>query len=213
MIHTKLVSAFVLGAMVFIAACTKNEPAHTTSAPQAQAPAATKDHPRPKPTSDSTATFVATVMKPYEQCRSLLASDKGAGIADCANKMTAAAKADQTNASATAKPHLAAIATAAEALSKTSPTDLDKLRVAYGNVSKPIVALLTAMPEVARDYHVFECPMAKGYKRWAQPDKKLANPYMGQSMLSCGSEVHDHHKGMIDDSHMKGNQGHDMEHR
>jgi threonine/homoserine/homoserine lactone efflux protein len=38
-------------------------------------------------------------------------------------------------------------------------------------------------------YHVFECPMAKGYKRWVQPTDELENPYMGQEMLTCGSEV------------------------
>jgi hypothetical protein len=44
--------------------------------------------------------------------------------------------------------------------------------------------------------------MAKGYKRWAQPEAKLANPYMGAKMLECGTEVHDHHQGMKEGAHM-----------
>jgi hypothetical protein len=97
------------------------------------------------------------------------------------------------------------IASAATKMAEMSADELDPLRLVYGDVSKSVVALLTATPEVAAKYHVFECPMAKGYKRWAQPQAKLANPYMGTAMLECGSEVHDHHKGMMKDGeHMMG---------
>lgn len=147
--------------------------------------------------------FMDGLMKPYEDCRALLAADKGAGVSDCAKAMSAAAKGAQEAASGAVKEHLGAIATAADALAGTPADDVEKLRLAYGDVSKSVVALLTATPAAAKDYHVFECPMAKGYKRWAQADKNMANPYMGTKMLECGSEVHDHHKGMMGDGHMK----------
>ena len=35
-------------------------------------------------------------------------------------------------------------------------------------------------------YHVFYCPMAK--KDWVQQTTKVANPYMGKDMLTCGVE-------------------------
>lgn len=136
---------------------------------------------------------VDAVMAPYEQCRALLAADKGDGVAACAEAMATAATANKGGVPAAAQPHMDAIAAAAGELAKAPAGDLEALRLAFGKVSEPTVALLTAVPEAAKKYHVFECPMAKGYKRWAQPTAELANPYMGTAMLTCGSEVHDHH--------------------
>lgn len=138
---------------------------------------------------------VDAVMKPYEACRALLAADNGAGVTGCAKAMAAAASAGKASAADAAKPHLEGIETTAAALAEMPASDIEKVRIAYGEVSKHIVALLVASPEAAKDYHLFECPMAKGYKKWAQPDKKLKNPYMGTRMLECGSEIHDHHQG------------------
>ncbi len=144
-----------------------------------------------KATADPAAELAAVgeLMKPYEDCRALLAADKGDGVADCAKAIEAAANKGKASVSDKAKPHLEAIAAAAGNLASAAADDIAALRLAYGEVSKPVVALLGASPEAAAKYHVFECPMAKGYKRWAQPDAKLSNPYMGTAMLTCGSEV------------------------
>jgi Cu(I)/Ag(I) efflux system membrane fusion protein len=84
---------------------------------------------------------------------------------------------------------MASLATAAGELAKTDAGDMPAVRLAFGGVSEKLIAVLEAEPAYAKDLHTFECPMAKGYKLWVQPDPKLENPYMGQKMLSCGTEV------------------------
>jgi hypothetical protein len=37
-------------------------------------------------------------------------------------------------------------------------------------------------------YHVFYCPMAQ--KDWVQTSPAVANPYLGEDMLTCGVEKH-----------------------
>ena len=201
--------ALMISAGALASGCKKDEGAKQEPAQ----PAAKKEDKTPPATDDkapkaASADFVATIMKPYEDCRALLAADKGEGIAECAKAMSDAAKAASVSAPDGAKESLASIATAADALAAAGADDIGKVRALYGEVSKPVVAMLTAMPEAAKDYHVFECPMAKGYKRWAQADKKMANPYMGTKMLECGSEVHDHHKAMMDEGHSGMKEGH-----
>jgi hypothetical protein len=211
---TKRSLAFtIIFAAVFCAsACKKDEPAKKAQSSETQEPVA-----QPVPASGPEA--IVNVMKPYEQCRSLLAADKAEGVAECASAIAAAAGAAEGSAPESAKAHLGAIKTAADALAKAPADDIEATRQAFGEVSKPVVALLTAVPEAAKDFHVFECPMAKGYKRWVQPEAKLANPYMGSKMLECGTEVHDHHQGMqagrvepgaTENTGDEGHEGHDM---
>ncbi len=138
--------------------------------------------------------FVQNIMKPYEECRALLAADTTDGIGSCSKAITDAANAAHPSAPAAAKDHLTELAKASEALSAGPADDIEKLRIRFGDVSKSLITLLTAVPTAAKDIHVFECPMAKGYKRWAQSSAKMGNPYMGTQMLECGSEVHDHHQ-------------------
>ncbi|MCG8418353.1 MAG: hypothetical protein MJE77_10465 [Proteobacteria bacterium] len=150
---------------------------------------------------DAAAKAVDAVMAPYGQCRALLAADRSDGVADCAKGMADAASRGRHAVSDPAKPHMDAIEAAAKKLAGLASNDVEALRRGYGDVSKPIVALLTATPAAAKKYHVFECPMARGYNRWAQVDAEIANPYMGTRMLECGSEVHDHHQGMMGNDH------------
>jgi len=127
---------------------------------------------------------LAKVMTGYEQCRALLAADQG-DLASCAKAIGQAARALPESAGS----HRSHVVSAADKLSKTDAKDLDALRLAFGDVSQGVVGLLENAPDQAQNYHVFECPMAKGYKRWVQTDTELANPYMGQKMLACGSAV------------------------
>ena len=207
---SRILFALAISASVSLAACSKGKSKEEAPPAAAKTPPKDKRAPKdvgPKATADQTQA-VKAVMKPYEECRGLLAADKADGIAACAGAMVKAAKAGEAEAPAGTKEHFATVAGAADALAKAPAGDVDAVRLAFGEVSKPIVALLTAVPTAAKDYHVFECPMAKGYKRWAQTDKQMANPYMGTKMLECGSEVHDHHKGMTGDGHMKAGEGH-----
>jgi len=50
-----------------------------------------------------------------------------------------------------------------------------------------MVALMVAEPSLSRGRHVFECPMANGYRKWIQPGANISNPYMGTRMPTCGS--------------------------
>lgn len=163
---------------VGVAACSKGE---SSNAP-APSPPAKVEPGSPAPTPPTTAADpIASVMEPYELCRALLAADRLEGVGACAADLQRAgnAGADQ--------PDMRAIATAAGALAAAS--ELDAARLAFGEVSKGVVALLSSSPGAAAAYHVFECPMAKGFKQWVQPSAELANPYMGTAMLTCGSEV------------------------
>ena len=132
---------------------------------------------------------LSQVMVPYEQCHRLLAADTGDGVQLCAADVAAAAVAAQKNGSKATNAHLSAIEMAARKLSRVPSSDLAALRLAYGELSRSVVSLVAATPTAKNNYHVFECPMAKGYKRWVQPSGKLVNPYMGTAMLTCGSEV------------------------
>jgi hypothetical protein len=192
-----LVTIALAASLSTLGACKKDEPAAKTEATETE-PAPTEETPAPEETTDGDQSFARGLMSSYEECRALLAADKGEGVSACATAMVSAAKEAAAGAPEGAKEALKEVGTAAQALAKASADDLAGLRLAYGEVSKPIVAVLTAAPEAAKHYHLFECPMAKGYKRWAQPEKKMANPYMGTSMLECGTEIHDHHKAGAD---------------
>lgn len=122
----------------------------------------------------------------YEKARALLASDKTDGLADAAASVEKAAKEAATKASAELRPHLEAMAKAAADL-KAQAGDLEGARKAFGELSRPTVALIAAEPELAKGRHVFECGMAKGYQKWVQTNQTVENPYMGTKMLACGS--------------------------
>lgn len=135
----------------------------------------------PVPTTATSSTTAAqqsnATLEAYERIRALLADDKFDGVADTARTLEQAAKSEQG-------PHYAAIATSATKLAASA--DIDGARDAFGEVSKHVVALLASDPTLARDQHVFECPMVKGYNKWVQPTDDLQNPYMGKRMLACG---------------------------
>ncbi len=64
--------------------------------------------------------------------------------------------------------------------------DIEAMRLTYGDLSKPLVAIASAVPALRDGRHVFMCPMAKGYQKWLQAEPSLRNPYFGASMLTCG---------------------------
>ena len=63
--------------------------------------------------------------------------------------------------------------------------DIGSLREAFKELSKPVSMWVTmAKPE---NTSVMYCPMAKA--GWVQRGSKVANPYFGSEMLSCGEKV------------------------
>ena len=191
----------LLGAALSFSACSKDENKDTSKEPTTSPDKDTEKTATPAPAkagdSDTDGHFAKGMMDSYETCRTLLAADKTEGIGDCAKGIVDASKTSHADAPEAAHEHIGAVVKAAEALAAAPTDDIEKLRLSFGDLSKSIVAMLGAAPEAAKEYHVFECPMAKGYKRWAQPTAEMGNPYMGTKMLSCGSEVHDHHKAMM----------------
>ena len=74
-----------------------------------------------------------------------------------------------------------------DGLKAMSKSEANAVRKAFGEVSRPLVALLSASPQLRAGRHVFTCPMAQGYKKWIQTSDQISNPYMGTSMPMCGS--------------------------
>jgi len=205
----KPLQALAISATFLFPACgkdeTKKETKETKSevekVPESGEPSPPTKVIKGQPSDDKT--FAAEMMRSYELCRALLAADTGEGVADCANGIAVASKSAQAEAPEAAGEHIASLAKAAEALAGTKPDDMGALRLSFGGVSEAVVAMLRAAPDTARHYHVFECPMAKGYKRWVQPGATLDNPYMGAKMLRCGSEVDDPFAGAAKEAEAK----------
>lgn len=155
-------------AMTLLGACSKSAPAETTPI---------KD---PVPMTEVSATPAATpaaaTLADYERIRALLAADEMKGVPEAAQALAASAKKSSYTAVAATATKLAAL------------TEIEAARVAFGEVSREVVALLAKEPALAKGQHVFECPMAKGYRKWIQPTQDMANPYMGKKMLACGGE-------------------------
>ena len=140
---------------------------------------------------------IGEVLAAYAAIHGELVVDKTDGVAAAADKLAeSAAKAGESAAEAV-KAHYAELTKAAGELAKA--TDVKAARLAYGEVSKHVVMIMEMSPDLSSVHHVFECPMAEGYKKWVQASDKLANPYMGSSMPDCGAEVafnkHDMPKG------------------
>ncbi len=127
------------------------------------------------------------MMADYETARAALAADDVTAALTAAKKLGASAQKAHAAVVAKLKSPVGGIAKAAEAMAKTEP-DAGKVRLAFGELSKQLVAYLGQDPGVARDFTVFECPMAMGYGKWVQKSDKLSNPYMGKAMLECGTK-------------------------
>lgn len=68
--------------------------------------------------------------------------------------------------------------------------DLKAARGAFKEASGELITLIKHVgTEGDRDLYVAHCPMAFGGKGgdWLQADQKIANPYYGAAMLTCGS--------------------------
>ncbi len=201
-----LKSVLVLISVLSLTVSCKKEGSETASKASDQTPpSSTKAEVAPRTStsarSDTELAAVLAIMKPYEACREQLASDQ-TDLARCAAEFKFATD------KASAREVDPKMAAAAKALVAAPADDIEKQRLAFGEVSRLIEVMLTNTPAAAAQYNMYECPMAKGFKRWAQPigsgqaasgtkSNSMANPYMGTKMLSCGSPVHDHQQGAM----------------
>lgn len=180
-----LFGTMTLAALVLIgtAGCKKNEASAQGSAEPAAAGTT-----EGTALSDDARRAIETVLGTYEQVRADLAADRIDDAVRAAGRIEAAAREASGKAPARLRPHLDRLTAAAASL-KSAPADRpDEVRRLFGEVSRPVVALLAADPSLAGGRYVFECPMAQGYKKWVQASADVSNPYMGTRMPRCGSE-------------------------
>lgn len=78
-------------------------------------------------------------------------------------------------------------AEAAERLAEAK--GVEEARVRFGEVSRVLVGLAEADARLREGWHIYQCPMEKGFNKWVQRTPGMANPYMGQKMLACGTEA------------------------
>lgn len=163
-----------------------------------------RDHALPAaPLDPATFERLRAAFEATDQVRARLADDSLDGVEPQASATAAALEAAAQAAPTALREHLAAAAAAARALAGAG--DLDTARAHFGHVSAALVALADADPRLAEGWQIFECPMTDGFGKWFQRDGALENPYMGQSMLTCGSAsswdapraAHDHGGGDI----------------
>ena len=70
---------------------------------------------------------------------------------------------------------------ARHAVELTSSDSLDSAREHFKAISAETIRLV----EGREGYYVMTCPMVQA--DWVQSSKQVANPYMGQKMVSCGT--------------------------
>jgi hypothetical protein len=132
---------------------------------------------------------IRSMLDAYEIAREALAADRIADAVGAATRIAAAAKKASKVAPEAVRAHLDGVSVAASRLAGSPADPSDEVRRRFGDVSRPVVALLAAEPSLREGLHVFRCPMAQEYDRWVQKSAKLANPYMGTRMLRCGSST------------------------
>lgn len=71
-----------------------------------------------------------------------------------------------------------------EAKSIASAKDIEKQRLALGELSSHVWALVNISKSVSRTIYYNFCPMKKMY--WLSEEAAINNPFYGKSMLSCG---------------------------
>ena len=118
----------------------------------------------------------------YEKIRKALAADQ-LKVSQASAKVFAT-KASQSKGHD--KKEFQALSLAAKKLSQAK--DLKNARLSFGALSKALISHLHAH-KGTKGLQAYQCPMAKGYKKWIQADAKMANPYMGKKMLKCGGKT------------------------
>lgn len=177
-------SVYILGVMFFfgtsaLLGCKKNNKQATKSkATNKQAP--TK---RIKPKADTG----VWVVKAYEVVRLALAADKLATAKQGAAALAKEVETKRKAANPKDKAALEGMLSAGNQLAKVN--DFAKARLTFGELSKYLILFLTRAPSRTKGLTAYQCPMAKGYKKWLQADAQMANPYMGKRMLLCGGKT------------------------
>ncbi len=129
---------------------------------------------------------IESALKAYEGIRAALAQDR-ANVRGPALQLAGAATVALGAAPPALRPQLEDLSSSAQKLATMMTEDVAEVRKTFGQVSESVVALLAAEPSLQKGRHLFECPMAEGYKKWVQLGETVSNPYMGSRMLECGA--------------------------
>lgn len=123
----------------------------------------------------------------YEALRKRLSADATDGLSADASALRDAVdearKALGDAAPASVHDALTALSTAA---GRGAPAELEPARAWFGDVSKALLAVGRAVPEVRAGRRVFSCPMTDHYRKWVQIGETVDNPLQGKRMLTCG---------------------------
>jgi hypothetical protein len=144
--------------------------------------------PEPSTLPAETGARIDEAVAAYDVVRGALAEDRG-DVKTPATKLADAAGLASASAPDTVRRPLEELSSAAQRLAGLDGTDLIGAREAFGDVSRALISVLSAEPSLQQGRHVYECPMAKGYKKWVQVSEGVSNPYMGTDMLQCGTEA------------------------
>jgi Cu(I)/Ag(I) efflux system membrane fusion protein len=148
-------------------------PAAPTEVPQVEVPAEAVEALRP-------------LLAAYDKAHAALTGDTLDGVADSGRAMAEAARTARTHIK---EQTLAALLVDVEAKGrKLGEGDIEAVRLTFGELSKSLLGLVSAIAPLREGRFVFECPMARGYQKWLQREPNLRNPYFGASMLTCGDE-------------------------
>ncbi len=124
---------------------------------------------------DHVSSPLRVALEQYVKIQTALAADSLKGVSEAAAAIAATAK---------EKPGELPEATAAQAEAVGKASDLKAARAALKPLSATLIAAASASKEKTGHYYEAFCPMANA--AWIQADKKVANPYYGASMLTCG---------------------------
>jgi len=144
--------------------------------------------PKPSTLPAETGARIDEAIAAYDVVRGSLAEDRG-DVKMPATKLADAALLAAESAPDRVRRPLEELSSAARGLAGLETTDLGAARKAFGDVSQALIAVLSAEPSLQDGRHLYECPMAKGYKKWVQLSEGVSNPYMGTDMLQCGTEA------------------------
>lgn len=118
------------------------------------------------------------------------ASARFASLADTADALKSLAVSEKAEPLADAANRLARLARGAEG---QPPKDLRDARTNFGRVTRSLVQLLAengGQTLFGKEVFLYHCGMAKvGYENWLWWSEEKLNPYMGQKMLDCGSQL------------------------
>jgi Cu(I)/Ag(I) efflux system membrane fusion protein len=127
----------------------------------------------------------------YEEARAALARDRVADVASAARRVAESLRQARA-AFGAAEPNVCSCldegAAAAERLAAAG--DLAAARVAFGDLSRFLIAASGMDARLTEGRHLFTCSMTtESFNLWIQPAAAAENPYLGTEMSTCGDET------------------------